>query len=113
MKEIVKMKELVHSIISLHELSDFKALSTHISETEIKAATWFNEKRFLEVCEAIENEIGKIISLDHIATLKRKSSYLTLWTSTYSKTKDEVLWQIIFDTNSDKIKSMHINWEHA
>lgn len=111
MEETNKMKELVHSIINLHESNDFEALTTHISETEIKAATWFTEKRFFEVCEAIEKEIGNITSLEYIATLNRKTSYLTLWKSTYSKTKDEVLWQIIFDTNSNKIKLMHINWE--
>lgn len=111
MDEINKMEELVRSIINLHELKDFEALSAYISETEIKSATWFTEKRFLEVCEAIENEIGHITSLEYIATLNRKTSTLTLWKSTYSKTKDEVLWQIIFDSNSNKIKLMHINWE--
>ena len=111
MEETNKMKELVRSIINLHELNDFETLSTHISETEIKAATWFTEKRFFEVCAAIEKEIGNITSLEYIATLNRKTTYLTLWKSTYSKTKDEVLWQINFDTNSNKIKLMHINWE--
>ena len=111
MNQINKMKELVRSIIHLHELKDFEALSAYISETEIKSATWFNEKRFFEVCDAIENEIGKITSLDYVDTLKRKTSTLTIWKSTYSKTKDEVLWQIIFDSNSNKIKLMHINWE--
>ena len=54
MEETNKIKELVRSIINLHESKDFKTLSTHIDEEEIKAATWFTEKRFLEVCEAIE-----------------------------------------------------------
>jgi len=111
MEEKNKLKELVRSIISLHELNDFEKLSTYISEAEIKAATWFTKKRFFEVCEAMEKEIGNITSLEYIATLNRKTSYLTLWKSTYSKTKDEVLWQIIFDTNNNKIKLMHINWE--
>ena len=111
MEETNKMEKLVRSIINLHESNDFETLSAHISETEIKAATWFTEKRFSEVCEAIGKEIGNITSLEYIATLNRKTSYLTLWKSTYSKTKDEVLWQIIFDTNSNKIKLMHINWE--
>ena len=111
MEETNKIKELVRSIINLHESKDFKTLSTHIDEEEIKAATWFTEKRFLEVCEAIEKEIGSIISLEYIATLNRTTSYMTLWKSTYSKTKDEVLWQIIFDTKSNKINLMHINWE--
>lgn len=111
MEETNRMEELVRSIINLHELNDFETLSTHISEAEIKAATWFTEKRFFEVCEAIEKEIGHITSLEYIATLNRKSTYLTLWKSTYSKTKDEVLWQIIFDTNSNKVKLMLINWE--
>jgi len=111
MDEINKMKELVRSIINLHESNDFETLSTHISETEIKADTWFTEKRFSEVCEAIKKEIGNIVSLEYVATLNRKTSYLTLWKSIYSKTKDEVLWQIIFDSKSNKIKLLHINWE--
>jgi len=111
MEQTNKILRLVRSIINLHELNDFETLSTHISETEIKAATWFSEKRFFEVCTAIEKEIGNITSLAYIATLNRKTSCLTLWQSTYSKTKDDVLWQIIFDTNSNKIKLMHINWE--
>jgi len=111
MEEINKLKELVNSIINLHESNDFESLSSHISETEIQAATWFNEKRFFEVCEAIEKEIGNITSLEYIATLNRKTTYLTLWKSNYSKTNDDVLWQIIFETNSNKIKLMHINWE--
>ena len=113
MEKTNKLNELVHSIIMLHESNDFTTLSTHISETEIKAATWFNEKRFYEVCEAIENQIGNIISLEYIATLNRETSYLTLWKSTYSKTKDDVLWQIVFDASSHKIKLMHINWEQV
>lgn len=111
MDEINIIKEFVRKVIILHESNDFETLSSLISETEIKAATWFTEKRFFEVCEAIEKEIGNILSLEYISTLNRKSSYLTLWKSTYSKTKDEVLWQITFDTKSNKIKLMHINWE--
>lgn len=111
MDEKNKIKELVLSIINLHESNDFETLSTHIAEMEIKAATWFTEKRFFEVCEAIKNELGNFTSLEYIATLNRKTSYLTLWKSTYSKTKDEVLWKVIFDTNSNKIILMHINWE--
>lgn len=104
-------KELVQSIINLHETNDFEALSSHIHDSEIKAGTWFTEKRFKEVCEAIAKEIGSITSLEYIDTLNRNSSYLTLWKTKYSKSKDEVLWQIIFDTKSNKIKLMHINWE--
>lgn len=106
-------EELVKSIIHLHETSDFETLSSYVSETEIKVCTWFTNKRFIEVCEAIENELGSIISLESISTLKRKTSYLTLWKTAYSKSKDEVLWQITFDTMNNKIKSMHINWENT
>ena len=108
-----KMKDLVQTVIRLHESNDFEKLSTYISESELKAATWFTEKRFNEVCEAIDKEIGRIASLEYIATLNRKTSLLTLWKSTYSKTDDEVLWQIIFDTGSNKIKLLHINWEQV
>jgi len=111
MKETEKIKTLVQSIIQLHETKDFDGLLPHVSETEIKAATWFTNKRFIEVCEAIEKEIGSITSLEHIGTLKRKTSYLTLWKATYNKTNDEVLWKIIFDTESNKISLMHISWE--
>ncbi|MDH5370105.1 MAG: hypothetical protein OEW99_08770 [Gammaproteobacteria bacterium] len=111
MKETSKIKEYVRSIINLHESNDFETLSSLVSEKEIKAATWFTKKRFFEVCEAIKKEIGNITSLEYIETLNRNTSYLTLWKSTYNKTKDEVLWQIIFDTKSNKIKLMHINWE--
>ena len=38
-------------------------------------------------------------------------SIIILWKTTYSKSNDEVLWQIIFDIISNKIKLMHINWE--
>ena len=111
MKETEEIKTLVQSIIQLHETKDFEGLSSHVSETEIKAATWFTNKRFIEVCEAIEKEIGSITSLKYISTLKRQTSYLTLWKATYSKTNDEVLWKIIFDTENNKISLMHINWE--
>jgi hypothetical protein len=107
------IKALVESIMHLHETKDFEGLSAYISAAEIKAATWFTKKRFLEVCEAIENEIGALLSLDYLAALNRKTSYLTLWKATYNKTSDEVLWQIIFDTETNKIRLMHINWEHA
>ena len=111
MSKTTGLKELVQSIINYHETNNFKALSEYVSDTEIEAGTWFTQKRFIEVCAAIEKEIGIITSLKYISTLNRKSSYLTLWKSTYSKNDDEVLWQIIFDTASDKIKLMHINWE--
>jgi hypothetical protein len=111
MEETNKLKNYVYTIISLHEQKDFEKLSTHISETEIKAETWFTEKRFYEVCEAIEKEIGNITSLEYISTLNRKSTELTLWKSTYSKTEDEVLWNVIFEKSTHKIKLMHINWE--
>ena len=111
MQEENKLKNYVHTIIDLHEKKDFEKLSEHISETEIKAETWFTEKRFYEVCEAIEKEIGNITSLKYISTLNRKSTELTLWKSTYSKTEDEVLWNVIFEKNINKIKLMHINWE--
>lgn len=111
MEETNKLKKFVNTIIGLHEKKDFKTLSTHISETEIKSETWFTEQRFYEVCEAIEKEIGHITSLEFISSLNRKSTELTLWKSTYSKTEDEVLWQIIFEKNTHKVKLMHINWE--
>lgn len=111
MQETNKLKDHVQTIIGLHEQKDFERLSAHISETEIKAETWFTEKRFYEVCEAIEKEIGNIMSLEYISTLYRKSTELTLWKSTYSKTEDEVFWQIIFEKNTHRIKLMHINWE--
>jgi len=113
MSGTIELKEFVQSIISYHENKDFEALSEHILKTEIEAATWFTQERFIEVCGAIEKEIGNITSLEYISTLNRKSSYLTLWKTTYSKSKDEVLWQIIFDTTSNKIKLMHINWEQT
>ena len=113
MRDIKKLKERVRTIISLHESRDFDALSGYVSPKEIEAATWFTKKRFFEVCEAIDNETGNITSLEYIDTLDRKSSYLTLWKTTYRKCSDEVLWQIIFDTASNKIKLMHINWEHV
>lgn len=111
MRNTAELKELVQSIINHHETNNFEALSGYVLETEIESGTWFTKKRFIEVCEAIEKEIGKITSLEYISTLERKSSYLTLWKSTYSKSNDEVLWEIIFDTVSNKIKLMHINWE--
>jgi hypothetical protein len=106
-----ELKEYVYSIISYHENKDFEALSDHILKKEIKAGSWFAQERFIVVCGAIKKEIGNITPLEYISTLNRKSSYLTLWKTTYSKSKDEVLWQIIFDTTSNKIKLMHINWE--
>ncbi len=111
MSKIKEHKELVLSIINYHETNNFEALSEYILEAEIEAGTWFTQKRFIEVCDAIEKEIGAIISLEYISTLTRKSSYLTLWKSTYSKSKDEVFWEIIFDTVSNKIKLIHIDWE--
>lgn len=111
MNGIEKLKNIVQTIINYHETNDFESLSKYILETEIESATWFTQKRFSEVCEAIEKEIGNITSLEYISTLNRKSSFLTLWKSTYSKSNDEVLWQITFDTVSKKITLMHINWE--
>jgi len=111
MEETNKLKNFVQTIIGFHEKKDFDKLSAHISETEIKSETWFTEKRFYEVCEAIEKEIGNINSLKYISTLNRKSIELTIWKSKYSKTEDEVLWQIIFENNTHKITLMHINWE--
>lgn len=111
MKDKKELKELVQAIINFHETKDFYALSDYILQTQIQAGTWFTQKRFIEVCEAIEKEIGNITSLEYISSLNRSTSYLTLWKSTYSKSEDEVLWQITFDTDSNKIKLMHINWE--
>lgn len=95
------------------EESYIEALSSHVAETEIEADTWFNKKQLTKVCDATEKEIGSFVSLEYISTLNRKSSFLTLWKSTYSKSNDEVLWQITFDAASNKIKLMHVNWEIA
>lgn len=111
MNDINETKELMQTIIDLHESKEFDSLLPYISKSEVEKETWFTRKRFIEVCEAIEKEVGKITSLQHIDTLKRKSSLLTLWKATYSKSKDEVLWQVTFDTASNKILLMHINWE--
>ena len=111
MNDLKKTKELMQAIIDLHESKDYDTLLPYISEEEVEKETWFTRKRFMEVCEAIENEIGRITSLEHIETLKRKSSLLTLWKTTYSKNKDEILWQVTFDSTSDKVLLMHINWE--
>ncbi|HEY9051378.1 MAG TPA: hypothetical protein VIQ03_07530 [Gammaproteobacteria bacterium] len=113
MQDLEKMKVFVKSIIHMHEIKDFEGLSAQIPDKELKAGTWFTEKRFNEVCDAIENEIGNNISLEYVSTLKRKTSYLTLWKATYTKTNDEVLWQIIFDAASNKIRLMHLNWEQV
>lgn len=106
-----KTKQLITTIIALHEAKDYDSLLPHISKSEVEKKTWFTHNRFIEVCEAIEQEIGQISSLEHIETLKRKSSFLTLWKTTYSKTKDEVLWQITLDAQGDKVLLMHINWQ--
>lgn len=113
MDETKKLNDLVNTIIKLHETSDYEALTSYIVETEVEAATWFNEQRFSEVCEAIEKKIGSITLLEYIATLKRKTSSLTLWKATYNKTKDDVLWEIIFDSKSNKITLMHVKWDHT
>ena len=112
MDETTKLKDFVCSIIKLHETNDFETLSSYIIETEVKADTWFNEQRFSEVCDAIKKQIGIMTSLEHITTLKRKTSHLTLWKTTYSKIDYDVLWKIIFDTKNNEITLMHINWEH-
>ena len=112
MKDLNKTKQLLQTVIDLHESKDYESLVAYVSEEEIEKGTWFTRKRFMEVCEAIENEIGTITSLEHIETLKRKTSLLTLWKTTYSKSKDEVLWQVTLDAKSYKIKLMHINWEN-
>ncbi len=111
MRDINKTKDLIQTIIDLHETKEFDALLPYISKSEVENETWFTRKRFFEVCEAIEKEIGKITSLSYVDTLARKSSILTLWKASYSKTKDEVLWQVIFDAASNKVLLMHINWE--
>jgi len=111
MKDLKKTKQLVRTIINFHEVNDYESLLAYVSEEEITKGTWFTHKRFMEVCEAIKTEIGSITSLEYIGTLKRKTSYLTLWKTTYNKSHDEVLWQIIFDTQNNRIKLMHINWE--
>ena len=45
MKEIEKTKELVRTIIDLHEINDFESLSSYVSEEEIKKGTWFTHQR--------------------------------------------------------------------
>ncbi len=111
MTDIQKTKALMRTIIDLHESKDYDTLLPYISKEEVKKETWFTRKRFMEVCEAIESEIGKINSLEHIKTLKRRTSLLTLWKTTYNKNNDEVLWQVTFDATSNKVLLMHINWE--
>ncbi len=111
MNDLKRTKEIMQSIIDLHELKDYDTLLFYISEAEVEKGTWFTRKRFIEVCEAIEKEIGKVTSFEHIDTLKRKSSFLTLWKMTYNKSHDEVLWQVTFDAASSKVLLMHINWE--
>ncbi len=111
MNDLNKAKQLLQTIIDHHETKDYDSLMPYVSEEEIEKASWFTRKRFMEVCEAIENEIGTITSLQHIETLKRRTLLLTLWKTKYSKSKDEVLWQVTLDAQNHKIKLMHINWE--
>lgn len=110
MNKLPELETLVRSIIQFHEKRDFTRVSSHVSESELKEDTWFTEKRFHEVCDAIEKEIGKFVSLEHIDTLKRKNTYLTLWKTKYSNSNDDVLWKIIFD-KLNKVKLLHVNWE--
>ncbi|MDX2506620.1 MAG: hypothetical protein QNL62_19380 [Gammaproteobacteria bacterium] len=105
-----ELRNLVQSIIDLHDTQDFAQLSSLVSKSEIEAGTWFTKERFYEVCSVIENEIGRNTSLAYIGSLNRKSSTLTLWRTTYTRSDDEILWQIIFDNESHKIKLMHVNW---
>lgn len=111
MKNNEELKGLVQSIIRLHESKNFDNLASYVSEEEKNEDSWFSEKRFYEVCEAIEKDLGNMISLEYVSSLKRKSTNLTLWKTTYTENNDEVLWQIIFDSVSNEIKLLHINWE--
>ena len=111
MKNSEELKGLVETIILLHETNSFNELASYISDDAKNEDSWFSEKRFYEVCEAINKELGNMVSLTYISSLKRKSTTLTLWKATYNKNKDEVLWQIIFDSVSNKIQLLHINWE--
>lgn len=111
MKNSEELKGLVQTIIQLHESNGFTELASYISEDAKIEDSWFSEKRFYEVCDAIKKELGNMVSLTYLSSLKRKSTTLTLWKVTYNTNKDEVLWQIIFDSVSNKIKLLHINWE--
>lgn len=102
----------VKTIIKLHDAPDFQQLSSFISNSEIESGSWFTEERFHEVCSEINNKLGGFETLEHITTLKRKSSSLTLWKARYSSNDDEVLWQIVFNADNE-ITLMHINWEHT
>ena len=53
MRKNEEIKELVQSIIHLHETKNFEDLSAHIAGTAKEEGSWFSEKRFHEVCEAI------------------------------------------------------------
>lgn len=106
-----ELKILVKNIIRIHDEQNFNQLLPLVSENEIKAARWFSENRFKEVCEAIKNEIGTNTSIEYIGKLTRKSSMLTLWKTKYTMCDDEILWQIIFNTKDNKIRLLHINWE--
>ena len=111
MKNSEELKGLVETIILLHETNGFNELASYISDDTKNEDSWFSEKRFHEVCGAINKELGNMVSLTYISSLKRKSTTLTLWKVTYNKNEDEVLWQIIFDSVSNQIKLLHINWE--
>ncbi|MDH5230589.1 MAG: hypothetical protein OEZ58_11105 [Gammaproteobacteria bacterium] len=106
------LKNLAIEMLNAHQAIDFDALSRLMDPTEIaKPDTFFTQDKFYEVCDGIKEKCGELKSIEYIDCLNKSDYLQTLWKVKYTKTNQEMLWQInvIKAADAYKIVSMSIN----
>jgi hypothetical protein len=107
-----KLKKLAVSMISAHQEFSFKNMGILMDQSEIlKNDTFFTKDKFNEVCEKLKEKCGEMKSVEYIGSLDKGESLQTLWKVKYTKTEQEMLWQmtVVNHLGAYKIVSMSVN----
>lgn len=91
---------LVEKMVICHENGDFETLKSLMDTSVLEDKdSFFTYDKFVEVSDRICSNLGKLKSLAYIGSLQKTSAIHTLWKATYTKSDEEILWQVLINGN--------------
>lgn len=106
-----KVITLVTNMIKCHEDGDFAKLTSLMDRRTLEDKdTFFTQEKFTEVTQKIQQQLGQFLSVEYIGSLNKKNSIHTLWKTRYSKTDEDIMWQVRIGLgDNQKILLMTVN----